>query len=315
MASRISVCIPTCDRPDYLENAIQSVLQQSLSPYEVVVGNDSAGEETAQLVNRYIERGAPVRYLRNEPSLGQAKNVDRLFQEAEGDFILLLHDDDRLLEGSLEILLSCFEDRSEIVAAFGKQQVISAEGEVKWETTEGVNESYYRTSEYEGRQSSALRSAIVQQFPNNGYMVRAELAKEVGYDRPEAGDACDFAFGVALARGTERDFYYTNTVTTQYRHSEESIVRGDSVADTAYRAFKIVLEELPREVREDPWIQDWLRRRAPVAVMMAAQNGYVRDGFRWFFGPYHRHRVLSLGGVRRLSALLASSISMARGSR
>jgi glycosyltransferase involved in cell wall biosynthesis len=260
-----------------------------------------------------VEDGAPIRYLQNTPSLGQAKNVDRLFQEAEGDFILLLHDDDRLLEGALEALLSCFESRPEVAAAFGKQQVTSAEGEVKWETTEGVNESYYRTSEYEGRQSSSLRSAIVQQFPNNGYMVRAELAKEVGYDRAEAGDACDFAFGVELAQVTEGDFYYTDTFTTQYRHSEESIVRGDSVADTAYRAFKIVLEELPREVREDPWIQDWLRRRAPVAVMMAAQNGYVKDGFRWFFGPYHRHRVLSLGGVRRLSALLASS--MARGSR
>lgn len=306
METRISVCIPTCDRPGYLEEALQSVLSQTPEPFEVLIGDDSDDRATARQVRQYERGRAPVRYLQNEPPLGQAKNVDQLFREAKGDVIVLLHDDDRLLQGALDALITCFEEHTDLVAAFGKQQIIDADGTLKRDVTRGVNRGYYRTTEYEGKQSSSLRSAIVQQFPNDGYMVRAHAAKEVGYDRPGAGDACDFAFGVQLARQTKGSFYYTDTFVSQYRHSEESVVRGEESADTAYRAFKIVTECLPDRVQADPYVQKWLRERSPVAVMMAAQNGFSRDGLRWFFGPYHRHRILSLGGGRRLLALLGS---------
>ncbi|WP_251964086.1 glycosyltransferase family 2 protein [Salinibacter ruber] len=304
MKKRVSVCIPTCNRPDYFEKTLRSVLGQTLGPFEILVGDDSSDEDTTEVVQQHKEDGAPIQYFHNEPSFGQARNVDHLFQKAEGDFIVLLHDDDLLLPGALETLISCFATHSDVVAAFGKQQIINADGHVKTETTHGINEGYYRTAEHEGRQSSNLRSAIVQQFPNDGYMVRADAAKAVGYDHPGAGDACDFAFGVELARTTQGDFYYTDAYVSQYRHSEESIVRGEEVADTAYRAFKIVTEQFSNEVESDPYVKKWLRERAPVAIMMAAQNGFPRDGFRWFVSRYHRPRILSPGGIRRFLALL-----------
>jgi len=307
MGNRVSVCIPTCNRPHYFEAALQSVLRQNLEPYEVLVGDDSNDDETEAVVQKYKDQGR-VRYLDNEPPLGQAKNIDRLFRAIEGNYIVLLHDDDRLVEGALETLLSCFRDRPEVVAAFGKQQVITPDGSVKWETTKGINEGYYRTSEYAGRQSSSLRSAIIQQFPNDGYMVRAGAAKKVGYDLPEVGDACDFAFGIELARQTKEDFYYTDSYTSQYRQSEQSIARGGG-GDAAYRSLKIVLDQLPDEVTSDPVVQHWIRRKVPVAIMIAAQQRHSWDGLRWFFSRYHRHRIMTLGGVRRLFHLIASFLS------
>ncbi|WP_251980701.1 glycosyltransferase family 2 protein [Salinibacter ruber] len=304
MKKRVSVCIPTYNRPDYFERALKSVLGQSLVPIEILVGDDSSDQCTTEVVQRYKNEGVPIQYFHHEPSRGQARNVDHLLQKAQGNFVVLLHDDDRLLPGALETLISCFASHSDLVAAFGKQQVINADGEVKTETTHGVNKGYYRTAEHEGRQSSSLRSAIVQQFPNDGYMVRADAAKAVGYDHPGVGDACDFAFGVELARTTQGDFYYTDMYVSQYRHSEESIVRGEEVADTAYHAFKIVTEQFSNQVQSDPYVKKWLRERSPVAIMMAAQNGFPLDGLRWFVSRYHRHRILSLGGVRRLLALL-----------
>lgn len=309
MKARISVCIPTYNRPGLLQEALQSVLHQNHGSIEIVVGDDSTNRETAQLVRQYDDEGAPIQYRRNDPPLGQAKNVDRCFREADGDFLVLLHDDDRVLPDALESLLACFEDHPDVVAAFGKQQTIGPDGTVKGDATRGLNEAFYRTPEREGRQPSSLRSAIVQQFPNDGYMVRAEVAKDVGYEHPDAGDACDFAFGVELARRTEGDFYYTDTFVSQYRKSDESVVRGGRGADTAYRAFKMVTETLSHRVEDDPYVQRWLRERSPIAIMAAADNGFVRDGFRWFFGPYHRHRITSLGGLRRLARLISASLS------
>jgi len=305
---QISVCIPTCDRPNLLEEALQSVLRQEPSPYEVLVGDDSSNDRTGQVVEKYQDGEENIRYLRNEPPHGQARNVDRLFREAQGDSIVLLHDDDLLLEGALRALSDCFEQNEEVVAAFGKQQVADTTGTVDEDTTQTLNEVYHRTRDNAGRQSSSLRSAVTQQFPNDGYMVDAEAARRVGYNRPHVGDACDFAFGVELARASDRDFYFVDTYTAQYRESEESVARGEGASDAAYNAFKIVIEDLPKEVRSDPYVEDWLERRAPVAIMMAAQNNDPMRGLKWFLSPYHQMRIASLGGVRRLLALITSPL-------
>lgn len=284
-----------------------SVLSQSMEPYEVIIGDDSDDHRTEAVVREYEK--SPIRYLKNESSLGQAKNVHRLFQEAEGDYIVLLHDDDRLLDGALEAPLECFEDSPATVAAYGKQQLTDAAGNVKREATRSLNRSYYRTAKYEGSSASSIRAAVLQQFPNDGYMVRAEAAKQVGYDHPDTGDACDFAFGVELARQSNGAFYYTDTFTSQYRLSEQSVIRGTGVSDGAYWAVKTVLGRIPDAVRRDPEVRRWTRERIPVAIMRAAQNGHARDGLTWYFSRYHRHRIPTLGGLRRLGLLLYSYLT------
>ncbi len=303
----ISVCIPTYNRPELLEEALQSTLGQNPTPYEVIVGDDSTDRRTECIVQRYMENGAPVRHFRNEPSLGLAKNQEKLFKEADGDFIVPIHDDDRLAKDALRTMMNCFEDHSEIVAVFGKQHFIDPDGEVMWDMTQEVNGNYHRTSAEEGRISSTLLSATIQQFPNNGFMVRRDIAAEVGYDLPGAGETGDYAFGVELARAAEGDFYFVDEYTAQYRFTEESL-SGES--DSAYRAHKIATEEVPRDVRMHPYVQEWLQRQSPAAVMKAARKGFIRDGFSWYFGPHHRHRILTLGGARRFLALIGSSLGL-----
>ncbi|MCS4149353.1 glycosyltransferase family 2 protein [Salinibacter ruber] len=304
----ISVCIPTCDRPEYVQDAIQSALQQNPDPFEILIGDDSSDQKTAQLTRRYKEEGAPIRHLRNQPSLGQAKNVDLLYREADGDYIVLLHDDDRLLNGALDTLLSCFEKHSGIVGAFGKQQIVDSQGSVKTDETRRLNEGYHRTDEHVGLQSSSLWSAIVGQFPNDGYMVQASTAKQVGYLH-DAGDACDYAFNVAFAEATDGDFFFENTFTSQYRWSEESIVRGSGTTDTAYQAMKIASQRLPDEIMCDPAVRERLRSLAPAAIMQAADLGHPEQGLQWFFSPYYRKRIFSPRGLWRLSKLIYSYIT------
>jgi len=307
MSSQVSVCIPTCDRPQYLRRALESALNQSLAPHEVIIGDDSSVKvKKTKLVVESYQKKYPVRYLRNDPPLGESGNVDKLFRKSEGKYIVLLHDDDRLLENHIEKLISCFDNNSNTIAAFGRQHIINPNGNIKWSATKSLNNSYRRTSEHEGIQPSSLRSAITQQFPGDGYMVRADIVKKVGYNhQPKAGDAHDFTFGIQFAKQTEGKFCFVDDFTAQYCISEESQTRGEySSPDNSYRSFKIVLEDFPDLVREDEYIQKWLRQKAPAAVMEAARHGHIEDGLHWFFGKYHRRRVLTMGGIRRLLVLL-----------
>ena len=309
MNSTISVCIPTCNRPEHFEEALQSVLRQDLTVQEVLVGDDSTDKATKRVVDRYLEQEYPIRYFRNEPSLGQARNVDRLFREASGEYLVLLHDDDLLLENALSHLLESLKENPNTVAAFGKQQLADANGEVKWKATKGLNAGYYRTSDFEGVQPDPIRSAITQQFPNDGYMVRRKAATSVGYTHKDAGDACDFMFGVTLAQKTTGDFVYTDQYTSLYRQTETSVARGEDSGDMAYHAFRYVHSNFPELAEADPYVNEWMHSRAPVAVMTAAQHGYALEGMKWFFGRYHRHRIATLGGIRRFIYLVRSFVT------
>jgi len=302
----ISICIPTYQRPEMLRASLASVLSQTLLPSEILIGDDSKDDRTERLVARFTDSSVPIRYIRHRPSLGQALNVNSLFQAAQGEKILLLHDDDLLLSTAIEHLVRGFESEANIIAVYGKQQLIDNDGVIDLPASESLNRFYGRTPEAEGMQASSLRSALTQQFPNDGFLVDAQAARSAGY-RTDVGDACDYVFGVDLAR-TGGVFCFVNEFTTYYRFSDSSVTRGRA-SDEAYHAFKLVVDQYAHLFEGDTLVNRWLRERSATAIYEAAQFNYLKDGFRWYFGPYHRHRIATLGGIRRLLNLAASAIT------
>jgi glycosyltransferase involved in cell wall biosynthesis len=87
---KLSVVIPTCDRPAYLKAALGSVLNQTYPPYEVVVV-DNGREQVRPADLPAFDR---LRVIRALPRFGvaQARNVGAVL--ATGDYIAFLDDDD-----------------------------------------------------------------------------------------------------------------------------------------------------------------------------------------------------------------------------
>src|SRR5450631_3588539 len=146
---KISVCIPTYNRLKTLREAVASCLNQSRLPDEIVIGDDSGSDETENWIKEMQNNSAvKIRYYHNRPSLKQAANVNQLFSRAEGELLILLHDDDLLMPEAIQQLFSCFLEYPEIDAAFGKQLLITDSGVVDEAGSESLNRDYYRTSEY-----------------------------------------------------------------------------------------------------------------------------------------------------------------------
>ena len=81
----VSICIPTCDRPLLLWEAILSCFAQSHRPLEVLIGDDSANDDSKSLAETIVSpQGVTLRYRRNRPRLGQAGNVNSLFDALAG---------------------------------------------------------------------------------------------------------------------------------------------------------------------------------------------------------------------------------------
>ena len=82
LAPRVSICIPTYKGERTLGAAIESVLAQTLTDFELVVIDDQSPDGTRELVAGFAD--VRIRYFRNETNLGPEGNWNRCLVEAEG---------------------------------------------------------------------------------------------------------------------------------------------------------------------------------------------------------------------------------------
>ena len=98
MATRFSVLIPTHNREEYVRQAIDSVLSQTFTDYEVFVIDDGSTDRTPELLRSYGHR---IRALR-QPNQGPEAARNRAAAQASGEYLAFLDSDDLLLPGALE---------------------------------------------------------------------------------------------------------------------------------------------------------------------------------------------------------------------
>ncbi|HKN86886.1 MAG TPA: glycosyltransferase [Nitrospiraceae bacterium] len=101
-ATRVSVIIPTYNQDRYLGDAIESALAQTRLPEDIIVIDNGSTDRTPEVAARY-----PVRYIR-QTNQGICGSTNRGIAEATGDYVVILHSDDRLLPHHVETNLAAF---------------------------------------------------------------------------------------------------------------------------------------------------------------------------------------------------------------
>ncbi|WP_233830370.1 glycosyltransferase family 2 protein [Paraburkholderia sp. ZP32-5] len=278
-AARVSICLPTCNRADLLIECIDSCLAQRYGNLEILIGDDSTDAHTQQRVAQRYGDEPRVRYTKNEPPLGQARNVASLFARASGDKILLIHDDDLLTTDAVEKLVSLWQRHPQLDAVFGDQYEADHNGVIDFDASVRLNADFRRTADVEGIQPLAGRTGLIQMFPNNGWMADARLVKRIGYSE-QYGMCCDFVFGTELCLAA-RQVYYLHDYVSVYRKTAMSIshsTRGTTSA-APLNAYGFV-KSLDLPARLEPARRLALRRLVPIVVSIHAKNRQPRAGLR-----------------------------------
>lgn len=89
----ISICIPTYRNLEFLERLLVSIAQQSFRDFEVIITDDTPDNSVQQVAERFSNQ-LPIRYFRNNPSLGTPENWNESIRKAQGHWIKLMHNDD-----------------------------------------------------------------------------------------------------------------------------------------------------------------------------------------------------------------------------
>ena len=91
---KVSICIPAYKRLVYFHRLMVSIQNQSFQNFEVVITDDSGLDTSIEEYVSSLVVNFPIRYVKNSVPLGSPKNWLCSIDNASGEWIKIMHDDD-----------------------------------------------------------------------------------------------------------------------------------------------------------------------------------------------------------------------------
>lgn len=123
----VSVIIPTRDRLALLKEAVDSVMAQTLPSFEALVIDDASSDGTGEWLAGQSHQ--PVTAIVSKEQIGRALACNRGLEQAHGELVLFLDDDDRLRPSALELLYSALVKYPDAVGAIGARVLFNERGQ------------------------------------------------------------------------------------------------------------------------------------------------------------------------------------------
>jgi glycosyltransferase involved in cell wall biosynthesis len=108
MSSKVSIIVPCYNQAQYLDEALQSVLDQTYINWECIIVNDGSPDNTEEVAKQWVEKDIRFVYLKKKNGgLSSARNAG--IATAQGEFILPLDADDKIALNYIELAMQCFQ--------------------------------------------------------------------------------------------------------------------------------------------------------------------------------------------------------------
>lgn len=130
-APKVSVCIPTYNYARFLPEAIDSVLRQTFTDYEILIIDDCSTDNTDEIVRRYADRDRRIRFKVNPANIGMVNNWNLCLFEARGEYIKPVFSDDLLSSpNALQKMVSLLDSDPNISLVGSARNIIDAESKI-----------------------------------------------------------------------------------------------------------------------------------------------------------------------------------------
>lgn len=126
MTPMITILMPAFNVAGYIRESIQSVLQQSLAGFELLVIDDGSTDNTIEVIHGFSD--ARIRVIRQN-HLGIARTLNHGLYEARGEYIARFDADDICLPGRLAKQFHFLQSNPDHVICGGNAEYIAANGE------------------------------------------------------------------------------------------------------------------------------------------------------------------------------------------
>jgi glycosyltransferase involved in cell wall biosynthesis len=122
----VSIITPSYNQAPFLEQTIQSVLEQDYPDIEYIVVDGGSTDNSAEIIKKYADRLA---YWISERDSGQAEAINKGFARANGEILAWLNSDDYYMRSTISVVVKCFEQNPDVVMLYGDMLAVDGEGQ------------------------------------------------------------------------------------------------------------------------------------------------------------------------------------------
>ena len=125
----VSVITPTYNAQQFLNECIQSVINQSYENWELLIVDDCSSDDSASVIQRHMQQDNRIKYFKTSNPSGSPilpRNIG--IEKAQGRYIAFLDSDDVWLSNKLETQLKMFEQYEDMAISFSNYEKMTENG-------------------------------------------------------------------------------------------------------------------------------------------------------------------------------------------
>ena len=127
----ISVYITSFNKSNYLPEAIQSVLNQSLRPEEIIIVDDGSSDDSRDIINSFMNRYPDlITAIYNEQNVGISKSRNIALKACRGDIVTFLDGDDIFYSNKLRFEYEKLTTNTSLSAVYSNFNYITNQGDI-----------------------------------------------------------------------------------------------------------------------------------------------------------------------------------------
>jgi glycosyltransferase involved in cell wall biosynthesis len=212
----VSVCIPAYNGAAHIEQAVASVLGQTMEDLEVIVTDDASTDATVDILRRIAD--PRLRTEVNQQNLGPAGNWNRALTFARGRYVKIMGQDDLLHPPCLEEQARILDAHPEVALVSCRRDIIDHRGAVVFHAR-GLPRMHGRLARREVVRHIVRTGSNVLGEPVTG-LFRASVAAAVGPFRADAAYVIDLDYWCRLLE--HGDLYALDRPLCAFRLSQDS---------------------------------------------------------------------------------------------
>lgn len=113
----VSIGMPVFNGDKYLRNAINALLSQSFTDFELIISDNASSDQTEAICRQYADRDSRIKYVRQRENKGACANFKFVLDEARGEYFMWAACDDTHSPDFIEVNFKFLSENPEYVAS------------------------------------------------------------------------------------------------------------------------------------------------------------------------------------------------------
>lgn len=115
---KVSIGLPVYNGERFLAEAIESVLTQTFTDFELIISDNASTDQTEAICRSYLQKDGRVKYFRSDKNLGASWNYNHTFALSSGDYFRWHAADDVLTPELVEKSVALLDENPDVVLVF-----------------------------------------------------------------------------------------------------------------------------------------------------------------------------------------------------